>query len=143
MNKTIITQKSYAMMLVPLFTITLICNFLLYIDMITAKPVRVFISGANVAVLIVGFITFFAVGVTKKPEPTDELTVLNRFKSLSATGIMLFTALMVLYVVLWGGEFNLRINMYLVCAVLSAIIIVEEALFLWFDRTPKEEIEEE
>ncbi|MBQ8298000.1 MAG: hypothetical protein IJX77_09490 [Ruminococcus sp.] len=144
MKKSVITQKHYAMFLVPMMTVTLVCNFLLYIKFIGNRASEEFISVVNVTVLIIGFILICLAGITRKSEQGDELSVLNRYKSLSITSALLFAALlsMVFYFMYFSMDFTLRVDMYFVSAVISGLVIVEESLFLWFDRTPKEAEEE-
>lgn len=140
MKNKLITQKNYAMLLVPMMLITLICNFMLYINVFGEKSAQMIVNGINVAVLIIGFALICAAGIIRRSETGDELSVLNRYKSLSLTGIILFTVMMgmILYFIFDGEEFAVRVDLNLIYVVISAVIIAEESLFLWFDRTPKE-----
>lgn len=142
MKKKLLTQKNIASILVPVFSIEVILNLLLYSSLFTEKYIRVTIAAFCTAVCIGGFLLILAMCIFRKEEKFDELTLINRCKSISLTGIIFFAALMLLYVFSWYNTFTLTINMYIICAIISLIIVIEEVLFLIFDHTPADKDEE-
>ena len=145
MKNKLITQKNYAMLLVPMMAVTLICNFVLSINVFGEKAARMVVNGINIAVLVIGLVLICAAAVVRKSEAGDELSVLNRYKSFSLSGVIFFAGLFaaILYFIFDGEDFTLRVDLNLIYIIISAIVIVEESFFLWFDRSPKEAMEEE
>lgn len=128
-KKAVMPMKKSAKITICCFSVIFVLSILMHF-VETGIIHRIF-SIIECAVLLVYLVILFYF----KREKDDELSQLNRYKSMSFAATAVVIGLVILYFAsAIFDTLKIRVTVYLACSAVAAMIVIREAAFLYFER---------